>query len=197
MARAILARMQYTIVPAEDLFLLPGGLDEQRPDLRFVDETLLESIPKDEPPSAPPVPIVLLTAGRRSPSRDPRIVAAVRKPAGMHELYRVIQQLLEDHPRATPRVATELNAHCRAGERFWPVAILSLSENGCLMHCEEPVELGAQVVLVFDLPGGTHVQTEAEVAYQLVSDLGLVFHATPAATRRAIGEYVARRLAPA
>lgn len=193
MARSMLARLGYAIVPVEELPLLPGDPSQHRPQLRLVDEGRLARVPPDDP-GEPPVPIVLLT--RRSPAdtRDPRIIGAVRKPAGMHELYRVIQQIFEEKPRSTPRVDTELAARCRMGEREWPVALLCLSENGCLLRSREPLPLGSRVELVFELPQGERVETEAEASYLLISDLGMVFHATPAAKRHAIQTFVARQL---
>ncbi len=125
---------------------------------------------------------------------DPRIAGAVRRPAGMHELYRLIQQVTEDTPRSTPRVATHLPARCRRGGAEWGATVLSLSENGCLVRSPEPLLLGGRVDVSFALPHVGRLELEAETAYQLLPDLGLVFHATPASERAAIASYVTKTL---
>jgi hypothetical protein len=195
MARAILARLGYRIVSADEVDLLPDSPSERRPDLCIVDESLLDRIPPLEPGSEPPVPVVLLTGRGGTASRDPRIVGAVRKPAGMHDLYRLIQQILEETPRATPRAPVQLAGRCTGETREWKCRVLSLSENGCLVRSGEPIPLGSLVQLAIELPDAGVVETEAEAAYQLISEVGLVFHATPPAARRAIVEFVTRQLA--
>jgi hypothetical protein len=73
--------------------------------------------------------------------------------------------------------------------------VLSLSENGCLLRSPEPIALGTHVDLAFDLPRVGAVETRAETAYQMPPDLGMIFHETPAAVRRAISEFVTAQLA--
>jgi hypothetical protein len=73
--------------------------------------------------------------------------------------------------------------------------VLSLSENGCLVRTSEPMDLGAELEVAFELPRAGLIETRAETSYQLVSDTGLVFQSTPAASRRAILSYVERHLA--
>ncbi len=193
LARVILARMGYSIVAAEEWEDLPSGDRERAPDLRIAEERRLGEIPEDKP--LPAIPIILLTGRRGVTSEDPRIVGAVARPAGLHEIYRLIQQTIEDNPRSTPRVATHLPARCRRGAREWHAAVLSLSENGCLLRTPEPVNLGSQIELSFDLPRVGTIETRAESTYQLVPDTGLVFHRTPAASREAILHYVEESLA--
>ena len=62
-------------------------------------------VPDDDPES---LPIVVLTGRHGVTGADQRIVGAIRRPAGMHELYRLIQQVMEETPRSTPRVPTHL-----------------------------------------------------------------------------------------
>jgi hypothetical protein len=126
---------------------------------------------------------------------DPRIVGAVRRPAGLHEIYRLVQQILEDTPRSTPRVPTHLAARCQRDGREWRSVVLSLSENGCLLRSPETLLLGARFRLGFDLPRSGAVEVDAEIAYQLVPDLGVVFNATSPGVREAIGGYVSAALA--
>lgn len=191
--RSILARMGYAIVPAEELESLPDWLPDSRPDLRIVDERQLASVPEDENDTV--VPMVVLTGRHGVTGADPRIVGALPRPAGLHELYRLIQQALEEKPRGTPRVPIHLLARCRQNGREWRIALLSLSENGCLMRSPEPIALGTHVELAFDLPRVGAVATRAETAYQMPPDLGMIFHETPAAVRRAISAFVASHLA--
>ena len=193
LARVILARMGYSIVPAEEWEDLPTADRDRTPDLRIVDERRLGEIPEDEGLSE--VPMIVLTGRNGVSGVDLRVKGAVARPAGLHEIYRLIQQTIEDTPRSTPRVDTHLMARCRNGEREWHGAVLSLSENGCLLRTPEPVNLGSQIEISFDLPRLGTIETEAEFAYQLVPDTGLIFHRTPAASREAILSFVEESLA--
>jgi hypothetical protein len=75
--------------------------------------------------------------------------------------------------------------------------MLSLSENGCLLRSTEPLTLGTQVNLSFDLPRVGPIELWAETAYQLLPDLGLVFSALEPRARDAIQKYVVDALAHA
>jgi hypothetical protein len=112
----------------------------------------------------------------------------------MHELYRLIQEVLEETPRATPRAPTHLQAHCAWDGKEWTGTILSLSESGCLIRSTEPQMLGARFNLRFALPPMGSVELEADVAYQLIPELGLVFHATAPSQRAMIAEFIQRTL---
>jgi hypothetical protein len=57
------------------------------------------------------------------------------------------------------------------------------------------MDLGAELEIAFELPRAGLIETRAETSYQLVPDTGLVFQATPAASRRAILSYVEENLA--
>ena len=195
LARSILARTGYRIVSVEELDQLPPSIGLRRPDLRLVDERRLGEVPEDG--EGGNVPIILLTGRHGVSGVDPRIVGAVARPAGLHELYRLVQMVLEESPRNTPRVPTHLPARCRRDGREWTASILSLSENGCLLRCAEPVTLRTEVELEFALPRAGSLWTPAEVAYQIPPDLGLVFYSTPAAVRRSIAEFVLESMAPA
>lgn len=194
LARAILGGMGYPIVTAEEWEDLPTGDRERTPDLGIVDERRLAEIREDTGLSE--VPIIVLSGRRGVTDADPRIVGAIARPAGLHEIYRLIQQTVEDTPRSTPRVATHLPARCRRGDREWRGAVLSLSESGCLLRTPEPLALGSQIDISFDLPRSGTIETQAESAYQLVPDTGLIFHRTPAASREAILSFVEEALAP-
>lgn len=195
LARSILARTGYRIVAVEEMSHLPPGMASRRPDLRLVDERRLGEVPDEG--EAGSVPIILLTGRHGVTGIDPRIVGAVARPAGLHELYRLLQTILEERPRSTPRVPTHLPARFRREGREWTASVLSLSENGCLVRCSEPVHLRTDIEIEFPLPRAGTIWTPAEVAYQLPPDLGLVFYSTPAAARRSIADFVLESMGPA
>lgn len=195
LARAILAKMGFWIVPAEEAGDLPPSYRDRRPELRIVDERRLGEVPDDLEEDGDPIPMIVLAGRSGVTGADSRIIGAVRRPAGLHDLYRLVQAALEDTPRSAPRVPTHIPARFRRNGQEWKASVLSLSENGCLLRTPEPVPLGTQVELSFPLPKGGLIVTEAEVAYQLVPDFGLVFHSTPAASRESIVQYVTETLA--
>ena len=191
MSRAILAKLGYRILTLEEFETLASTIERCRPDLRLVDERNLAEVPEGPEANAP---IILLTGRHGVTGADPRIVGAVRRPAGLHELYRVVQQVLEDNPRSTPRVPTHLSALCKREETEWRASVLSLSENGCLLRSTEPLTLGSRVDLRLDLPRTGELELHAETAYQLLPDHGMVFHATSPGDRAALSEFVTQSL---
>lgn len=198
-ALAILSRLGFEIEisekPATGEAPRQPALVPIEADMYIADEHRLAEVPEAESDS--PARILVLSGRNGSDGTDPRVVAAVKKPAGLHDMYRILQQVFEEHPRTTPRVSTELPAQCHRKGRRWGVDVVSLSENGCLLRSAEDIPLGSMVNLVFDLPSVGTVQIQAESAYQLLSDTGLVFSAIPYFVRNAIGSYVEGVLAPA
>jgi len=190
MTRVILAKLGYAILMPEEFERLAADPDIQRPVVRIVDERNLAEVPEE----LTPIPIIVISGRHGVTGADSRIVGALRRPAGMHELFRLIQQVTEDTPRSTPRVPTHLPARCHKGDREWPAAVLSLSENGCLVRSPEPLPLGTRVDVEFTLPRHGPLRLDGEAAYQLVPDLGLIFHATPARDREAIARFVTETL---
>jgi hypothetical protein len=77
----------------------------------------------------------------------------------------------------------------------WRATVLSISENGCLLRSPEPLLLGSKLKLRLTLPRQGQLDLPAEVAYQLVPDVGLVFSAARAHVRAAIAEFVSQSLA--
>lgn len=196
--KIILGRLGYAIVSAQQLDELGGIVgegDAQRSalELLILDEHRLEAMDEIDPGGT--LPIVLLTgrAGIREP--NPRFIAAVKRPAGLHDLYRIFQQHFEECPRTTPRVETTLEATCQRRGKTWSAAVRSLSDNGCLLRSDEAIPLGSTLEIALDLPNVGVIEFEAESAYQLVPDLGLVFSAIAPQTREAIGAYVIDALA--
>ena len=193
---SILSRLGYEILSPERFEKRRREGDDgdagHRPDLLLVEESRLREVPDSGPDRR--VPIVLLSRAGAGRDADPRVVAAVKPPVGMHDLYRVLQQVLEDRPRTTLRVRTRLPAVCRRSGSEWNAEVVSLSENGCLLHSAEPVPLGTALQLAFELPGAGTVHVRAETAYQLLPHLGLVFSSISPRIRQAIARYVVEAL---
>ncbi len=189
MTRVILAKLGYLILLPEEVASI-SDLAGTRPLVRLLDERQFAEIPDE----CDGIPIILLTGRHGATGADARIAGAVKRPAGMHELFRLIQQLSEDTPRSTLRVPTHLPARCKSDGKEWTSTMLSLSENGCLVRSPEPLPLGRRVELTFELPRTGRLQLEAETAYQLLPDMGLIFHATRQSDREAIVAFVTNTL---
>jgi hypothetical protein len=164
-------------------------------DLMLVDERRLSSfLDSNAWKDGPRVPIVLLTGKNGVVESDPRIVGGVKRPAGLHDLYRLLQQVFEDTPRSTPRVATQIRARCERGDRNWDGRVLSLSENGCLMRSPETIALGQRFRIEFSLPQTGSIRLHAEAAYQLLPDIGLVFSGVAPGHRVMLERFVTETL---
>ena len=190
MARLLLAKLGYELLLPEEFDAMAEARDLDRPDVRIVDERQLGEVPDEYEPT----PIVVLSGELGVTGADPRIVGAVRRPAGMHELYRLVQQVTEETPRSSPRVPTHLAARCLYAGREWHASILSLSENGCLVRSPEALALGSSLEIRFELPRADGLGVVAEAAYQLLPDVGLLFHDLPGRERRAIQDFVSYTL---
>jgi hypothetical protein len=191
MSRSILSKLGYVIVPPEDFDACAESLGRDCPDLLIVDERSIAEVPDD---AYSTVPIIVLTGSHGISGADPRIVGAVQRPAGMHELYRVIQEVLEDTPRSAPRLPVHLRAHCSRDGHEWTGTLLSLSEGGCLLRSTAPENLGVTFTLRFSLPRTGPLVLDAEVTYQLVPDLGLTFQSTSPTDRESITNFIQRSL---
>jgi hypothetical protein len=192
----MLNRLGYRMVPPETFAELRSEDPKLAPDLLVVDDRRLEELraePMDD--ALADGRIVLLTGGARAADDDPMVVGAVRRPAGLHDLYRLMQQIFEDTPRTTPRIATQLSARCARGERHWEGRVLSLSENGCLIRSAETIGLGQRILLEFSIPKCGPIRLDAEAAYQLMPDTGLVFNAVAPDHRKSIERFVSETLA--
>ena len=182
---AILRRLGYQLLLPETLERLRAEHPTLRAEMRVVDERRLDDLDADDD-----LPIVLLTGQQGAAGDDPRVVGAVKRPAGVHDLYRLMQQVFEEIPRATPRVETRLRARCLSRDREWEARILSLSENGCLIRSPEAILLGERIELSIDLPQDRSVALEAEATYQLLPDTGLVFSPLDPPRREALQRFV-------
>jgi len=190
MTRPILAKLGYRILDAEEFALELEKDEYARPDLRLVDERHLGEVDHDDPV----IPIVALTGREGVTGADPRIVAALRRPAGLHALFRILQQLLEDQPRSSPRVSTHLRSRCEQAEREWGATVLCLSENGCLLRSAQAMPLGSRLRLRLQLPRHGDLQLAGDVAYQLLPDLGVVFNGSTSREREVLASFVREAL---
>jgi len=191
LTRTILSRLGYALLDPEDWRESPYWA-EREPELLVVDESRLAEVEAIGPQAK--VPILMLTGRRGASGGGSRLLGAVHKPAGLHELYRLLEEALEDTPRAAPRVGVDFPAQLKRDGREWPGELLSLSESGCLVRSSEPLPLGSAFELSFELPDGGRIDTRAASTYQLLPDTGLVFEATPAAGRQAIAQFVEHSL---
>ena len=189
--RRALAALGYSIVPGKAANGGDGAL--RKPALRLVDERQLASVPTPE--LAPDTPIVLLTGGRPRARQDPRIIDQIQRPAQLNDIYRSFQSALENHPRSTPRLATQLAARCIRSDNRSPGAVLSLSEGGCLLATSEQLGTGTRMNLQFAIPESGILTTRAECVYQHENRAGLAFWETSELNRQLINGFVSSRLA--
>jgi len=187
--KSILHRLGYSIFdPKEFEAADPAELPAGSPHVYVVDERRLEDVPDAH--EAADTPVIVLTGRRGTDSDDPRVVAALRRPAGLHDLYRILQAVFELTPRSTPRIPVTLGVTCGQKERRWEAEMVSLSENGALLRSNEKISLGSSFDLAFRFDCGERVVLRAEAAYQLMPDLGIVFSGVDPAVRERIAAYV-------
>ena len=187
----LLERLGYAVVDPDAYESVADP--DARPDAVLADERSLGEVRDD---GCGPVPIVALVGRHGVTGADSRLVGAVPRPAGLHELYRVLQQVLEEQPRTTPRIDTHLVASCRdESGSCWSATVLSLSANGCLVRSPQPLLMGSKLELELDAPRIGPLELSAEVAYQLPPDVGLVFSSLEVGTRRALERGVAEMIA--
>jgi PilZ domain len=179
-----LERLGYRLVPAD-------RRGTACPDARIAAAPELRRIPGQERQ-----PVIRLDGRRAERPRgdDPRVVATLRQPAPLGEVYRALQLALEEHPRRVPRAALVLPARFVAGERDWPGAVVSLSEDGCLVRSSRSVAPDRRLRIWFPLPGRGLVQLAAQPLYERAGHAGLAFIELEDATRRAIAASVERML---
>ncbi len=183
MARSMMAKLGYQIVDPEAFTAAAG--EGAVPDLLLVDEQNLGAFAAEKT-----VPIIALMGRSAGSDPPPGVVGAVKRPASLHGLYRLVQEVLEDHPRATPRVPTRLSALCRFQDGARRVPVRSLSQNGCLIAAPDVPALGTVFDLHLELPEQDPVTVAAEVGYTIASGTGLIFCGMSVASRYAIAAHV-------
>ena len=182
-SRLLLWKLGYDLVAPEEA---------KEPALRVVRDDRLAEVA-----GQPSAPIILLTRERRARKRDPRVAGTLRRPAHLHELYRLLQATLEEHPRSVPRVPTSLRAKAASDDAHYEFDVSSLSENGCLVTGPKLPLHGASLELEVELPWGQRLATPAVVAYEQGDSLGLVFHGITLGARKKIQKAVMELLARA
>jgi hypothetical protein len=170
--------------------LVPAGRTGEAPEARIVAAAQLGQL------SAEAAAPIILIGGPQSPGTgDPRVIGVVRPPAGLLDLYSLLQAALEAHPREVPRIPTALPARSLRDGVDTPGAILSLSEKGCLLRSVSRLPGCGPLHLQFMLPDGGPIYTGAELRREAGNESGLAFQRLPEASRAAIAEFVMRSLA--
>ena len=179
-SRVLLWKLGYALLPPEEA---------PDPAVRVVREDRLAEVagPTREP-------IILLTRGRRRKPADPRVLGSLQRPAGLHELYRLLQAATETNPRAVPRVPCALKARASTDTQQWDLTVTSLSENGGLASGAPRPRLDTRIQLDIELPWGESVGGPAIAAYEQGEQLGFVFHDIKLADRKLLTKAVAKLL---
>jgi hypothetical protein len=172
--------------------LLRASNRGEAPDVRFVAAGRLSRLPAEAIE-----PVVLFGGLRSKDAEDPRVIGIVERPAGLDELYRLLQSGLETTPRAVPRITASIPARSLREGIDAPGAIMSLSEKGCLLRSTVKLPGEGALKLQFTLPGRGLIDTWAEPRSDAGRELGLVFDDLPDATRFAIADYVTTSLTAA
>jgi hypothetical protein len=169
--------------------LVPAALAEA-PEVRIAREEQVDQVPERE------IPVIALAGRKRMPrGDDPRVVGTVKRPAGLHELYRLLQLSLESHPRALPRVECDLAAHAQAanGDQY-DLRVESLSANGCLVTGPKLPPLETALTIRIEMPWGERITVPGDVAYERREQRGLVFHGITVQNQRKLGKLVLKLL---
>ena len=179
-SRSLLWKLGYALVPAEEA---------REPALRVVRDDRLAEVPAPQSE-----PIILLTQGRGRKPRDPRVLGSVKRPAGLHELYRLIQAALEEQPRSVPRAPCSLVALATHEDARFDLVVQSLSESGCLVTGPELPAIDMALELEIQMPWGVQIATPAVAAYEQGGSLGLVFHGVTLGARKTLAKAVLQLL---
>lgn len=135
-------------------------------------------------------PVILFGGSTSRDIDDPRVVGVVKPPARIRELYPLLQEALEEHPRAAARVPASLPARSLRDGIDAPGDIVSLSERGCLLLSSSSLSGSGTLRLQFALPNQGMVYTRAEIRYQVGNESGLMFEGLPEVSRAAIENFV-------
>jgi hypothetical protein len=179
--QAALGRLGYELAPARGR--------AETPDARIVAAGRLGRLRADAT-----APIVVIGGPRSGGGDDPRVTGVVERPAGLIDLYRALQEALETHPRAVPRVPTLLAARSLHEGVGVPGAILSLSERGCRLRSVSRLPGRGPLQLQFALPDRRLIETRAQPRNCAGKEAGLAFDALPDGSRAAIAGFVSNSL---
>jgi len=185
LARLKLSQAGYSVV-SEDRWEAHYAHVGRSPDLVIVDverASELSGLPG----------ILLYSRGQNVPWAASAI-GSIERPAGFHDLYRLVQTALEPNPRATPRVATSIPARVRGSAGSEEARVVSLSRGGCLLRRENPPDAGEEVALEFELPRYGKLEIVGRTVYRRVQEVGLVFRNLSVPASRGIQSFVEERM---
>jgi len=143
----------------------------------------------------PDARLLLITPPDPEQEIDSRAFAHTTRPGRLGPVYAMIQRALEQHPRSTPRIPTQLSARCIRADRRSIGAVLSLSEGGCLLRTSDSLRKGMSLDLQFALPDYGLISTPAECRYTRRGNAGLAFASPTSDIRHSIAHYVTLQLA--
>ena len=185
LARLKLSQAGYSVV-SEDRWEAHYGNVRRAPDLVIVDAERASELAG--------LPAILLYARGTNVPWAPSAVGSIERPAGFHDLYRLVQTALEPNPRATPRVSTSIRARVRDHGSDAVAHVVSLSRGGCLLRRDNPPDPGDEIALEFELPRCGALQLVGRTVYRRAGEAGLVFRNLSAPASRGIQSFVEERM---
>jgi len=186
LARIKLSQAGYSVV-SEERWEAHYAHVRRAPDLVIVDAERAHELSG--------LPGILLYAHGQSVPWAPTAIGSIERPAGFHDLYRLVQEALEANPRATPRVPTSIPARvCGALNGGAEAQVVSLSRGGCLLRRENPPDPGEEIALEFELPRCGTVQIIGRTVYRRAEEAGLVFRNLSAPASQGIQSFVEERI---
>jgi hypothetical protein len=185
LARLKLSQAGYSVI-SEDRWEAHYGNVRRAPDLVIVDAERASEIAG--------LPAILLYAHGQSVPWSASAVGSIERPAGFHDLYRLVQTALEPNPRATPRVSTSIQARVRDNGSDAVAHVVSLSRGGCLLRRDNPPDPGEEIALEFELPRCGTLQLVGRTVYRRAGEAGLVFRNLSAPASRGIQSFVEERM---
>lgn len=185
LARLKLLQAGYSVLSEDRWEVLYAKL-RRAPDLVIVDAEWASEL-GDRPG------ILLYAAGQNVPWAASAI-GSIERPAGFHDLYRLVQTALEPNPRATPRVQTSIPARIRGASSSDAAQVVSLSRGGCLLRRENPPSPGEEIAFEFELPRCGTLEIVGRTVYRRASEVGLVFRNLSAPASQGIQSFVEERM---
>jgi uncharacterized protein (TIGR02266 family) len=181
----------------------------ERPDLIFLDAGLsgTDGIAACRALKADPdlraVPVVLLaSAEEREDCLRAGCEAVLAKPVTQEAFLAQVRRFVRLRERQETRVPASLRVAFTVGRRSYDAFTRDVSPQGLFLKTARPFAIGTRLRLAIALPGGT-VVTDGEVrrvvekqpAGHLLAGIGVLFVDPPAATTRALADFIAGRLA--
>lgn len=185
LARIKLSQAGYSVV-SEERWEAHYAHVRRAPDLVIVDAERVRELAG--------LPGILLYAHGHSVPWAPTAIGTIERPAGFHDLYRLVQEALEVNPRATPRVPTSIPARVRGTRGGVDGHVVSLSRGGCLLRRENPPEAGEEISLEFELPRCGTVEIIGRTVYRRAEEAGLVFRNLSVPASQGIQSFVEERI---